>query len=274
MRAQKHLVLPEEDAAEFAALEAALIEELVPVGALQMVLARRVAVSTWRLARADRLAAGTGLGPRCPTRRSNRPSCSRSAGSRAAGSGSPSSATATGRGRSRLCCVIAARPWRSSGARCARSRRSRPSRRSHRSRPDDIPAAARGAASSGPTSATERTRARRPGSTAIHPGRTARVRCPARGRCAVATERTRDWPHRARAVGRPQPNAARAATGLEPTVRQRTLTRALGVAEAERIRRRSKLAPRPANPAKLTSRSSASAKDRELAQDSHGHMDP
>ena len=55
MRAQKHLVLPDEDAAEFAALEAALISELTPVGTLQTVLARRVAVAAWRLARADRI---------------------------------------------------------------------------------------------------------------------------------------------------------------------------------------------------------------------------
>jgi hypothetical protein len=55
LRAQKYLVLPEEDAAEFAALEAALVAELAPVGALQTVLARRVAVAAWRLARADRL---------------------------------------------------------------------------------------------------------------------------------------------------------------------------------------------------------------------------
>jgi hypothetical protein len=45
LRAQKYLVLPEEDAAEFAALEAALVAELAPVGALQAVLARRVAVA-------------------------------------------------------------------------------------------------------------------------------------------------------------------------------------------------------------------------------------
>jgi hypothetical protein len=69
MRAQKYLVLPDEDAAEFEALEAALVEELAPVGALQTVLARRVAVAAWRLARADRLVAETGLGPRSPTRR-------------------------------------------------------------------------------------------------------------------------------------------------------------------------------------------------------------
>jgi hypothetical protein len=55
MRAQKYLVLPEEDAAEFAGLEAALVEEPAPVGALQAVLARRVAVAAWRLARADHI---------------------------------------------------------------------------------------------------------------------------------------------------------------------------------------------------------------------------
>jgi hypothetical protein len=55
LRAQKYLVLPEEDGAEFAALEAALLEELAPVGALQTMLARRVAIAAWRLARADRL---------------------------------------------------------------------------------------------------------------------------------------------------------------------------------------------------------------------------
>jgi hypothetical protein len=55
LTAQKYVVLPEEDAAEFAGLEAAMIEELAPVGALQAVLARRVAVAAWRLARADRI---------------------------------------------------------------------------------------------------------------------------------------------------------------------------------------------------------------------------
>src|SRR5262245_44207007 len=57
LRAQKHLVLPDEDAAELAGLEAALIEELAPVGSLQTVLARRVALAAWRLARADRIEA-------------------------------------------------------------------------------------------------------------------------------------------------------------------------------------------------------------------------
>ena len=55
LRAQKYLVLPDEDAAEFAELQAALVAELAPVGALQAVLARRVAVAAWRLMRADRI---------------------------------------------------------------------------------------------------------------------------------------------------------------------------------------------------------------------------
>jgi hypothetical protein len=57
LRAQKHVVLPKEDATEFEALEAAMIEELAPVGAVQTVLARRVAVAAWRLDRADRIEA-------------------------------------------------------------------------------------------------------------------------------------------------------------------------------------------------------------------------
>ena len=57
MRAQRYVVLPDEDAVEFAQLQAALVEELAPVGALQIVLARRVAVAAWRFARADRMEA-------------------------------------------------------------------------------------------------------------------------------------------------------------------------------------------------------------------------
>jgi hypothetical protein len=57
LRAQKYVVLPEENAAEFRAHAAALIEELAPAGALQAVLAQRVAVASWRLARADRIEA-------------------------------------------------------------------------------------------------------------------------------------------------------------------------------------------------------------------------
>jgi hypothetical protein len=56
-RAQKHMVLPGENAAEFAELEAALIEELAPEGALQAALARRVVSAVWRLSRAERLEA-------------------------------------------------------------------------------------------------------------------------------------------------------------------------------------------------------------------------
>jgi hypothetical protein len=55
LRAQIHVLLPDEDAAEFSALQTALFEELAPEGALQLVLARRVAIAAWRRARADRL---------------------------------------------------------------------------------------------------------------------------------------------------------------------------------------------------------------------------
>ena len=57
MRAAKHVLLPQEDATEFEALEGALLAELAPVGALQTVLARRIAMAAWRLARADRMEA-------------------------------------------------------------------------------------------------------------------------------------------------------------------------------------------------------------------------
>jgi hypothetical protein len=57
MRALKYVVLPDESAVEFVALQRALFEELAPEGALQLVLARRVAIAAWRLARADRLEA-------------------------------------------------------------------------------------------------------------------------------------------------------------------------------------------------------------------------
>jgi hypothetical protein len=53
--AKKLLVLPEEDPAAFRALEAALLAELAPVGALQAVLARQIVSAAWRLARAERL---------------------------------------------------------------------------------------------------------------------------------------------------------------------------------------------------------------------------
>jgi hypothetical protein len=57
LRAQKYVVLPDEDGAAFQVLEAALMEELAPRGALQTVLARRVVVAAWRLERAERLEA-------------------------------------------------------------------------------------------------------------------------------------------------------------------------------------------------------------------------
>jgi hypothetical protein len=53
--ARKLLVLPEEDPAAFRALEAALLAELAPKGALQAVLARQAVSAAWRLARAERL---------------------------------------------------------------------------------------------------------------------------------------------------------------------------------------------------------------------------
>jgi hypothetical protein len=55
IRALKYVVLPDESAADFHAFEEAIVDDLVPVGALQSVLARRVAVAAWRLARADRM---------------------------------------------------------------------------------------------------------------------------------------------------------------------------------------------------------------------------
>jgi hypothetical protein len=55
LRAEKYLVLPDEDAAELRALESALVEELAPAGALQTILAGRIARAAWRLMRADRL---------------------------------------------------------------------------------------------------------------------------------------------------------------------------------------------------------------------------
>ena len=55
LRALHYVVLADEDAVEFQTLEVALLEEPAPEGALQLVLAHRVAVAAWRLARADRM---------------------------------------------------------------------------------------------------------------------------------------------------------------------------------------------------------------------------
>ncbi|MGH6900307.1 MAG: hypothetical protein ACREJ5_27775, partial [Geminicoccaceae bacterium] len=55
--ARRHVVLVDEDPAAFRAFEKTLVAELAPEGPLQTVLAQRVAVAAWRLARADRLEA-------------------------------------------------------------------------------------------------------------------------------------------------------------------------------------------------------------------------
>jgi hypothetical protein len=52
---EKHLLLTDDSRAQFAALEAALLDELAPRGALQTLLAHRLIAAAWRLARADRL---------------------------------------------------------------------------------------------------------------------------------------------------------------------------------------------------------------------------
>jgi hypothetical protein len=57
LRAQRFVVLADEDAAEYEAHEDALLAELAPEGALQTLLARRVAAAAWRLVRADRIEA-------------------------------------------------------------------------------------------------------------------------------------------------------------------------------------------------------------------------
>jgi len=57
LRAQKFVVVGDEKAAEFAALEAALSDELAPDGALQGLLAGRIARAAWRLERAERIEA-------------------------------------------------------------------------------------------------------------------------------------------------------------------------------------------------------------------------
>ena len=159
MRARKHLVLPDEDAAEFADLEAALVAELAPVGALQTVLARRVAVAAWRLARADRI------------------EIELFEERRVASGGLGLALIRDGNGARSLkrCCAIAARQWPSSGARCARSRRCRPKGRSR-------PTPPRRRSRSGPQRGhgspivRNRTTRARPGPTAISPERAARVR--------------------------------------------------------------------------------------------------
>jgi hypothetical protein len=70
MRAQKYVVLPEEDAAEFAALEATLTLELAPQGVLQSILVGRIARRlAARARRAHRGRAVRGATAFCPRRR-------------------------------------------------------------------------------------------------------------------------------------------------------------------------------------------------------------
>jgi hypothetical protein len=55
LRAETFVIAGAESAEEFAALEAALIDELAPDGALQRVLVERIARAAWRLERAERI---------------------------------------------------------------------------------------------------------------------------------------------------------------------------------------------------------------------------
>jgi hypothetical protein len=55
LRAHRFVLLADEDTAAFQALEAALHAELAPEGALQTMLVARLAVTTWRMLRADRM---------------------------------------------------------------------------------------------------------------------------------------------------------------------------------------------------------------------------
>ena len=55
LRANTYVVLLDEDWGEFAALERALLAELAPAGAVQRIIASRIARASWRLMRAERL---------------------------------------------------------------------------------------------------------------------------------------------------------------------------------------------------------------------------
>ncbi|HEX5078951.1 MAG TPA: hypothetical protein VFV80_07330 [Geminicoccaceae bacterium] len=55
LRAEKHVVVAGESAEAFAAFEAALVADLAPAGALQALLAGRIARAAWRLERAERI---------------------------------------------------------------------------------------------------------------------------------------------------------------------------------------------------------------------------
>ena len=213
MRAQKHLVLPDEDGAEFAALEAALVAELLPVGALQTVLARRVAVAAWRLARADRIeielfeerrVASGGLGLAL-IRDGN--------GARSFETLLRYRGAAMAEFWRALRTLKALQAEQASGRAIARGR----------CRPGGALAPAHGAAGARPSSATERTRAR-PGPTAISPERAAHARRAARARRAVAAERTQSAAHprlEAASAGSPVTPAAAVRSGNALATRRR-----------------------------------------------------
>jgi hypothetical protein len=57
LRAERFVTVGDEDPAAFEALESALIEELAPDGALQRLLASRIARAAWRLERTERIEA-------------------------------------------------------------------------------------------------------------------------------------------------------------------------------------------------------------------------
>jgi hypothetical protein len=57
LRAERFVVVGDEDPREFAAFEAALLSELAPEGALQTLLAGRIVRAAWRLQRADQIEA-------------------------------------------------------------------------------------------------------------------------------------------------------------------------------------------------------------------------
>ena len=99
--------------------------ELAPRGALQTVLARRIVAATWRLERAERLAAGTGLGPRSPTwRPTGGGFCRKHPGYHQLRPG-PDPRLPSRAGLRGPCCAIAAARSPSCGAPCAPSKRSR-----------------------------------------------------------------------------------------------------------------------------------------------------
>ena len=170
---RKHLVvLPDEDGAAFADLEAALLEELAPVGALQSMLARGVAVAAWRLARADPVGRRNGVGAPFPDSAANRSSCF--AERHIAGGGVGLALIRDGNGTRSFETLLRYRGaamaefwralWTSKTLGCKPSGRAdaglRPGGARHRGAPPEgTPAGARRTATARPPSATERTRA-------------------------------------------------------------------------------------------------------------------